>query len=93
MECVTLWGFKRDCISTLYIGVSDKWWFDCTSRRDRFRAAQGFAVISVFVYGAAFVLGVIMLFCSALGLPGAELRRRCHRVHRLGVHGGDVQQR
>ncbi|XQJ30367.1 amastin-like surface protein, putative [Leishmania guyanensis] len=63
MECLTLWGLKLDCISTRYVLPSDKWWFNCTSRRDRFRAAQGFAVISVFVYGAAFVLGVIMLFC------------------------------
>ncbi|XQJ30362.1 amastin-like surface protein, putative [Leishmania guyanensis] len=62
-ECLTLWGLKLDCTGTIYYLPSDKWWFDCTSRRDRFRAAQGFAVISVFVYGAAFVLGVIMMFC------------------------------
>uniref|UniRef100_A0ABR3EGM7 Amastin surface glycoprotein n=1 Tax=Leishmania shawi TaxID=5680 RepID=A0ABR3EGM7_9TRYP len=61
--CLTLWGLKVDCYSLVYDDVPDRKWFSCTSRRDRFRAAQGFAVISVFVYGAAFVLGVIMLFC------------------------------
>ncbi|XQJ30364.1 amastin-like surface protein, putative [Leishmania guyanensis] len=61
--CLTLWGLKTDCYSLVYDDFPDTLWFYCTSRRDRFRAAQGFAVISVFVYGAAFVLGVIMLFC------------------------------
>ncbi|XQJ30361.1 amastin-like surface protein, putative [Leishmania guyanensis] len=63
MECVTLWGYKLDCYSTAYDIPTDILWRLCPARRNRFRVAEGFAVISVFVYGAAFVLGVIMLFC------------------------------
>ncbi|CAJ1041128.1 putative Amastin surface glycoprotein [Leishmania shawi] len=63
MECFTLWGYKQDCYSTAYDLPTDLLWRLCPARRNRFRVAEGFAVISVFVYCAAFVLGVIMLFC------------------------------
>ncbi|XQJ30503.1 Amastin surface glycoprotein, putative [Leishmania guyanensis] len=33
----------------------------------RFRVAEAFAIISILVYGAAFALGVIMLFCCPIG--------------------------
>ncbi|CAJ1013910.1 Amastin surface glycoprotein, putative [Leishmania lindenbergi] len=62
-QCLTLWGIKNNCSTTVYDIRSDSRWATCTPRRDRFRVAQAFAVISIFVYGAAFVLGVIMLFC------------------------------
>ncbi|CAJ1004855.1 putative Amastin surface glycoprotein [Leishmania naiffi] len=62
-RCITLWGSKLSCSSTMYSVYSDILWALCPARRDRFRAAQAFALISIFVYGAAFVLGAIMLFC------------------------------
>nr|CAJ2471704.1 unnamed protein product [Leishmania braziliensis]CAJ2471706.1 unnamed protein product [Leishmania braziliensis] len=61
--CVTLWGFQLNCTSTSYDNSNDGLWRNCHNRRDRFRALQAFALISIFVYGAAFVMGVIMLFC------------------------------
>ncbi|CAJ1992393.1 Amastin surface glycoprotein [Leishmania donovani] len=63
--CLTLWGFKRNCSSTAYLVKSDELWANCMGRRNRFRAAQAFAVISIFVYGTAFVLGLIALCCCA----------------------------
>ncbi|XUY37166.1 amastin-like protein [Leishmania panamensis] len=62
-ECITIWGLKLDCTSTVNDIPTDIRWSACAPRRNRFRVAEGFSVISVFVYGAAFVLGVIMLFC------------------------------
>ncbi|CAJ1019386.1 Amastin surface glycoprotein, putative [Leishmania lindenbergi] len=62
-QCFTLWGFKLDCYSFIYNLFADDQWRPCPARRDRFRVAEGFALISIFVYGAAFVLGVIMMFC------------------------------
>ncbi|XQJ30338.1 amastin-like surface protein, putative [Leishmania guyanensis] len=62
-RCIFLWGYKRDCRNTNYTASSDSLWARCPVRRNRFRAAQALAVISIVVYGAAFVLGVIMLFC------------------------------
>nr|CAJ2471558.1 unnamed protein product [Leishmania braziliensis] len=62
-HCITLWGVKVVCSNLAYESSSDAEWALCPTRRDRFRAAQAFAVISIFVYLAAFLLGVIMLFC------------------------------
>ncbi|CAJ1004890.1 putative Amastin surface glycoprotein [Leishmania naiffi] len=62
-QCITLWGVKTECKSLMYESLSERQWRRCPARRNRFRAAQAFAVISIFVYGAAFVLGAIMLFC------------------------------
>nr|CAJ2471602.1 unnamed protein product [Leishmania braziliensis] len=62
-RCYTLWGLKTNCDSFSYRFLSDDLWESCPPRRDRFRVAQAFAVMSIFVYLAAVVLGVIMLFC------------------------------
>nr|CAJ2471608.1 unnamed protein product [Leishmania braziliensis] len=62
-ECITLWGLKITCSGSSYDFDSDGLWESCPPRRDRFRVSEAFAVISVLVYCAAFVLGVIMLFC------------------------------
>nr|CAJ2471614.1 unnamed protein product [Leishmania braziliensis] len=62
-QCITLWGLKITCSGSSYDFDSDDIWEDCPPRRDRFRVSEAFAVISVLVYCAAFVLGVIMLFC------------------------------
>nr|CCM20292.1 Putative amastin-like protein [Leishmania guyanensis] len=62
-HCITLWGIKAVCSNLAYESSSDVHWELCPLRRDRFRMGQAFAVISIFVYGMTFVLGVIMLFC------------------------------
>ncbi|CBZ40984.1 uncharacterized protein [Leishmania mexicana MHOM/GT/2001/U1103] len=66
-DCITLWGVKRGCRSLLYEGYIDQEFRDCPVVIHRFRAAQAFAIISIFVYGAAFILGSILLYgCSFL---------------------------
>ncbi|CAG9581927.1 amastin-like_surface_protein_-_putative [Leishmania major strain Friedlin] len=77
--CVTLWGAKLGCYNSSYLVTSDELWVNCTARRDRFRAAQALAVISIFVYGAAFVLGVLLLCCCSI------LRWVCLAVNIVGV--------
>ncbi|XQJ30332.1 amastin-like surface protein, putative [Leishmania guyanensis] len=62
-ECITLWGRKENCMSVTYNMSANQQWYRCPPRRYRFRISQAFAVISIFVYGMAFVLGVIMLLC------------------------------
>nr|CAJ2467760.1 unnamed protein product [Leishmania braziliensis] len=65
--CVTLWGEKLQCYSVGNTTPLDELWMDCPSRRDRFRACQAFAIISICVYGAAAVLGFLLLWgCSCL---------------------------
>ncbi|CAM38020.1 amastin-like surface protein [Leishmania braziliensis MHOM/BR/75/M2904] len=61
----TLWGLKKGVFTTDYgLNASRQWRF-CPNRLNRFRLAQAFALISIFVYGLAFVLGVIQLFCCS----------------------------
>ncbi|CAJ1022830.1 Amastin surface glycoprotein, putative [Leishmania lindenbergi] len=64
-QCLTLWGLKENCGTTVYNMSSDDLWLLCPPRHNRFRAAQALAVITILVYGAAFVLGVMMLFCCS----------------------------
>ncbi|XQJ30418.1 amastin-like surface protein, putative [Leishmania guyanensis] len=61
----TLWGLKLGVFSIRYGLSTDERWRNCTSRLNRFRLAQAFALISIFVYGTAFVLGLILLFCCS----------------------------
>ncbi|TPP40080.1 Amastin surface glycofamily protein [Leishmania donovani] len=61
--CYTLWGAKFDCSSSTYSVKLSMMWSPCPSRRNLFRLAQVFAVISIFLYGAAFILGLIVLRC------------------------------
>ncbi|CAJ07872.1 putative amastin-like surface protein [Leishmania major strain Friedlin] len=78
-QCLTLFGFKLDCESLEYLETVDTQWVDCPARITRFRLAQAFAIISIFVYGAAFVLGLVLLYgctihrwvCLALNIVGA----------------------
>ncbi|CAJ1021971.1 Amastin surface glycoprotein, putative, partial [Leishmania shawi] len=60
-----LWGLTSGVFSIRYGLSTDERWRNCTSRLNRFRLAQAFALISIFVYGTAFVLGVILLFCCS----------------------------
>ncbi|CBZ24104.1 putative amastin-like protein [Leishmania mexicana MHOM/GT/2001/U1103] len=62
-QCLTLWGEKMECFNTVYTRSSDELWANCTDRRIVFRASEALAVISIFVYALAFILGFIMLFC------------------------------
>ncbi|CAJ1013639.1 putative Amastin surface glycoprotein [Leishmania utingensis] len=78
-QCLTLWGFKLDCISFIYNLFSDDLWRPCRPRFDRFRVAQAFALMSIFVYLAAFVLGIIMMFC------GCDLRWVCLALNCFGA--------
>ncbi|CAJ1986451.1 Amastin surface glycoprotein [Leishmania donovani] len=61
--CLTLWGYKNECFNTAYDSWADDLWANCPDRRLQFRVAQALAVISIVVYGLAFILGFIMLFC------------------------------
>ncbi|CBZ40913.1 uncharacterized protein [Leishmania mexicana MHOM/GT/2001/U1103] len=67
LACFTLWGYKLRCHSLDYVFTIDQEFSDCPVVIHRFRAAQAFAIISIFVYGAAFILGSILLYgCSFL---------------------------
>ncbi|CAG9581806.1 amastin-like protein [Leishmania major strain Friedlin] len=77
--CITLWGWKSRCTSSVYEAGVDELWRDCGGRRKRFRAAQVLAVISIFVYGAAFVLGVLLLCCCSI------FRLLCLALNIVGV--------
>ncbi|CAJ07904.1 putative amastin-like surface protein [Leishmania major strain Friedlin] len=66
-SCITLWGDKLACNSSGYFVYIDKMFINCPPRLPRFRVAQAFALISVLVYGAAFIAGLTLLFyCSLL---------------------------
>nr|CCM20276.1 Putative amastin-like protein [Leishmania guyanensis] len=77
--CITLWGFKDKCYSGMLSQNSDDLWSPCPRRRDSFRAAQAFAIISILVYGLAALFGFIMLcrcpwlrvVCLVLNVTGA----------------------
>nr|CCM20273.1 kinesin, putative [Leishmania guyanensis] len=62
---VTLWGLKNGVLDLQYAGDINDLWSSCPDRLMRFRAAQVLAIVSILVYGSAFVLGVIMLFCCS----------------------------
>ncbi|XQJ30430.1 amastin-like surface protein, putative [Leishmania guyanensis] len=64
--CLTLWGYNAKCSSASNDGTLYDVWEECPGHLMRFHAAEAFAIISIFVYGAAFVLGVIMLFCGSI---------------------------
>ncbi|CBZ24110.1 putative amastin-like protein [Leishmania mexicana MHOM/GT/2001/U1103] len=64
--CVTLWGGKDDCRKPKITITSDFQWALCPRLRDNFRAAEAFAIISIFVYGFAFLFGFLLLYFCAL---------------------------
>ncbi|AYU81232.1 amastin, putative [Leishmania donovani] len=63
--CVTLWGAKSDCRGPKVTNPSDKRWASCPIRRRNFRIGQAFAVITIFVYGLAFLFGFLLLYCCS----------------------------
>ncbi|CAJ1023351.1 putative Amastin surface glycoprotein [Leishmania utingensis] len=62
--CLTLWGFKYNCSSLGKDVVISTVWNSCPRRLMLFHAAEAFAIVSIFLYGMAFILGVVMLLCS-----------------------------
>ncbi|XQJ24963.1 amastin-like protein [Leishmania guyanensis] len=77
--CITLWGIKDKCYSGMLSQNSDDLWSSCPGRGSRFRVAQAFAIISIFVYGIAAALGFIMLCCCS------SLRWVCLALNLTGV--------
>ncbi|CAM37199.1 amastin-like protein [Leishmania braziliensis MHOM/BR/75/M2904] len=77
--CLTLWGGKENCNDLKSDTSYHELWSFCLERFSRFRLAQVFAVISIFVYGSAALLGFIVVFCCiclrwvclALNITGA----------------------
>ncbi|CBZ41013.1 uncharacterized protein [Leishmania mexicana MHOM/GT/2001/U1103] len=77
-DCFTLWGYKRDCSSLHYLFTINKEFSQCPALLDGFRAAQAFAIISILVYGGAFVASFAILYgysfirwvCLALNIVG-----------------------
>ncbi|KPI85579.1 amastin-like protein [Leptomonas seymouri] len=61
--CLTLWGLKEKCYSTTYDARVSDLFEMCPERRARFRAAQAFAIMNIFIYGVACVLGFVQLCC------------------------------
>ncbi|CBZ40998.1 uncharacterized protein [Leishmania mexicana MHOM/GT/2001/U1103] len=61
--CITLWGGKTDCRKVQVSNPGNKLWLLCPRIRDNFRLAQAFAIISIFVYGAALLFGCLLLYC------------------------------
>nr|ACS87803.1 d-amastin [Angomonas deanei] len=62
-KCLTMWGAKEKCYSTKYdTRINDLFAF-CEGRRDRFRAAEAFAIINIAIYGVACILGFVQLCC------------------------------
>ncbi|CBZ08371.1 amastin-like protein [Leishmania infantum JPCM5] len=63
--CITLWGGKTDCRKAKVTITPGVRWKFCPIRRNNFRIGEAFAVISIFVYGAAFLFGFLLLYCCA----------------------------
>ncbi|CAM37198.1 amastin-like protein [Leishmania braziliensis MHOM/BR/75/M2904] len=63
--CITLWGLNEQCYTSRNDISLEQLWMDCPIRRDRFRRAQVFAIISICVYGLAALLGFIALCCCS----------------------------
>ncbi|XUY37211.1 amastin-like surface protein, putative [Leishmania panamensis] len=64
--CLTLWGFKDKCSDISHNFTVYRVWDECPGRLRLFRAVEAFAIVSILVYGTAFVLGVVMLFCRLI---------------------------
>ncbi|CBZ37648.1 amastin-like surface protein, putative [Leishmania donovani] len=76
--CITLWGFKNDCSSLHSDLTLDDIFHYCPDRLRRFRALQIFVIVSIVVYGAAFIAGFTLLFCFAV------LRLTCMALNIVG---------
>ncbi|KPA82130.1 amastin-like protein [Leptomonas pyrrhocoris] len=77
--CLTMWGTKEKCYSTKYDIRPDDLFVLCKERRDRFRAAEAFAIIHIVVYLVACILGFVQLCCCSC------LRWACLALNILGI--------
>ncbi|AYU82389.1 Amastin surface glycoprotein, putative [Leishmania donovani] len=76
--CLTLWGSKRSCSGLRYDIDVTSYWVLCPKSRKRWRTAELFAILSIFVYGTAFIFGCIKVYvcgclrwvCLALNVAG-----------------------
>lgn len=64
-NCLTFWGTKTKCYSTEYNGRVTTIFRTCDGRKTRFQAAQAFSIISIGVFLAAALMGLIQLCCCA----------------------------
>ncbi|KAL7696245.1 amastin-like protein [Lotmaria passim] len=78
-QCLTMWGFKMKCYSNTYDIKPSELFPACTERRDRFRAAEAFAIISIVVYGVACIFGFVQLCCCSC------LRWACVLLNIFGI--------
>ncbi|AIN97655.1 amastin-like surface protein, putative [Leishmania panamensis] len=62
----SLWGSRQSVGDLSFFSPITILWAACPGRLMRFRVAQALAVLSILVYGAAAVLGVVILFCCPL---------------------------
>nr|CAJ2471888.1 unnamed protein product [Leishmania braziliensis] len=62
----SLWGSHQSVGNLSFFSSSATLWSACPGRLMRFRLAQALAVLSIFIFGAAAALGVVMLFCCPL---------------------------
>ncbi|CAJ1007779.1 putative Amastin surface glycoprotein [Leishmania naiffi] len=65
VQCVTLWGSKANCNGITNDRTISSLFVMCPRRLRLLRAAEAFAIVSIFIYGAAFMLGVVVLLCSS----------------------------
>ncbi|SYZ65189.1 amastin-like_surface_protein [Leishmania braziliensis MHOM/BR/75/M2904] len=75
----SLWGSQQSVGNLSFFSPSSTLWSACPGRLMRFRLAQALAVLSIFIFGAAAALGVVMLFCCPL------LRWICVMLNILGA--------
>ncbi|ORC93507.1 amastin [Trypanosoma theileri] len=61
--CLTLWGQKQKCYSTKYDLRPAELFPGCSTLVDRFKAAEGFAIISIGVLLIAALVGLVTCCC------------------------------
>ncbi|CAJ1014839.1 putative Amastin surface glycoprotein [Leishmania utingensis] len=64
-NCITFWGFKDMCSGVSHNATVDILWAECTGHLMRFRTAQALAIVTIVLYGSAFALGVVIIFCCS----------------------------
>ncbi|CBZ30188.1 amastin-like protein [Leishmania mexicana MHOM/GT/2001/U1103] len=76
--CLTLWGSKVSCSAVRYDLTAYNYWYLCPKSRQRWRSAELFAILSIFVYGTAVIFGYMRVYfcgylrwvCLALNVAG-----------------------
>ncbi|KAK7197471.1 amastin-like protein [Novymonas esmeraldas] len=61
--CLTVWGWKRKCISATWDVSTNNYWSGCPERRTRFRAAEALTIVAIGISALAFIFGLFMLCC------------------------------